>query len=536
MSKHLAAAVLLAGLSIGAAAGADDLPIVPVPTEAGTERLSAGGTVRVERYEVSGATVLGTAELDAIVAPYRGRDVTWSDLAAMRDAITLAYVKRGYVSSGAVIPDQTIENGIVRVEIVEGTVGKINVETDGRYRTSTLAHRLERVASGPANVPAIETELKLLQQDERIRSVNARLLPGETRGSSLLDVKVAERRPWAVALDLGNDGVPSVGSERARLSGSFAGLAGIGDRLHGSVAATDGSYEGDLGYDLPLGSRGTSLAVYGRGSTGRIVEEPFEPLDIRSDTWTFGATVRQSLQRSPTHGWNLTFGAEMRRSESYLLGTGFSFSEGTEEGVAKITVVRLGQEWFHRTPRSALALRATESFGLDALGATVNEGNGIPDGQFVSLLLQAQWARRFSSKDALLILRLDGQASSAPLFGLEQLAVGGRASVRGYRETTLVRDQGAVGSAEMRFPIVRRGSGLVLEVGPFVDGGFATNKDRPDSGPRWIAGAGVTAHLNVGRYLLFSVDYAEALRELTLPPSPTLQDHGLYIQLTLRTP
>lgn len=533
--RWLVAAGWIAATAVGAAE-LDPLPVVPIPKEAGTESLSAGGTVRVERFEVKGATALSASEIDAIVAPYRGRQVSWSELAAMRDAITLAYVKRGYVSSGAVIPDQTIEGGVLRVDVVEGAVGKIQVQTDGRYRPSTLAHRLDRVASGPASVPAIEAELKLLQQDERIRSVHARLLPGETRGSSLLDVKVAERRPWAVALDLGNDGVPSVGSERARVSGSFANLAGIGDRLHGSVAATGGSYEGDLGYELPLGARGTSLQVYGRGSHGRIVEDPFEPLDIRSNTWTFGATARQSLQRNPAHGWALTFTGEMRRSESYLLGTGFSFSEGTEEGVAKLTVARLGQEWFHRTPRSALALRLTESIGLHALGATENDTEGVPDGRFVSLLLQAQWAKRFSSKDALLILRMDGQASSAPLFGLEQVALGGRASVRGYRETTLVRDQGASGSAEMRFPIVRRGSGLVFEMGPFVDGGFATNKDREDPGPRWIAGAGVTAHLNIGRYLSISVDYAEALRDLPLPQDPTLQDHGFYFQLTLRTP
>ena len=34
--------------------------------------------------------------------------------------LTLAYIERGYVTSGAVIPDQTIEDGVILIEVIEG--------------------------------------------------------------------------------------------------------------------------------------------------------------------------------------------------------------------------------------------------------------------------------------------------------------------------------------------------------------------------------------------------------------------------------
>lgn len=518
------------------AAAGDSLPPVEIPETPGTGRLAAGRTVRVERYDVVGATVLSPAEIETLAAPYRGREVGWSDLEALRDAITLAYVSRGYVSSGAVIPDQSIENGVVRVEVVEGKLEAITIETDGRYRPGALRRRLDGAAEGPVNVPRIENELKLLQQDERIRTVNAKLLPGSAQGTSRLDVNVSERSPFALSLELGNLGVPAVGSERGRLVASYANLTGIGDRLYGTFAGSEGQTEGDVGYEIPLGSGGTSLALSGRSSRGLVVEEPFDPLDIRSRTWTYGATIRHAFRSDAHQGLDLTFTGEIRRSESFLLGTGFSFSEGTEDGVAKISVLRVAQEWFHRTPRSVFVIRATESAGVDAFDATVHGGTDIPDGKFLTLMLQAQWARRFSSRDALLVLRLDGQLSDSALFGLEQFALGGRSSVRGYRETTLVRDQGAAFSAEARWPVLRRGAGTLLEIGPFLDGGVATNQDREDFGPRWIAGAGVTARLNLGRFFRLELDWAEALRDLPLPEAPTLQDRGVYLQLIVRTP
>lgn len=526
----------LPGFAAADPAAPETLPPLPIPETPGTEALAGERKILVQRYAIEGATVLSATDLAALTAPYEGREVTWADLAALRDKITLAYVQRGYVSSGAVIPDQTIADGIVRLQVVEGTLAGVEVKTDGRYRPSVLQQRIAGAAEGPVNVDRMEEGLQALQRDPNIRAVNAQLTPTDERGRARLLVDVRERRPWELALDLDNYAVPAVGSERARLSGRAVNLAGRGDALWGSLGVTRGLREGDLGYTLPLGTGRNSLTVAARASRGDLVEAPFDDLDVYSTSTTYGATWNYAMVDDAKRGLDLSVIGEVRRSESFLLGSGFSFTEGPEQGVSKVTALRAAQQGSLRGRRQVFVARTTLSVGLDALDATHHDGPAVPDGQFVSFLLQTQWARRLTARDALLILRLDGQLASDPLLGLEQFAVGGHGSVRGYRENTLVRDQGAVASAELRVPLMRRGSRPLLEAGPFVDGGWAGNKDRPDNGPTTIAGAGLAARLHLGPAVRLDVAWAEALKDVGTPADPTLQDRGVYFNLTLRTP
>ena len=119
------------------------------------------------------------------------------------------------------------------------------------------------------------------------------------------------------------------------------------------------------------------------------------------------------------------------------------------------------------------------SFGLDAFGATVNQ-TGLPDGIFFAWLGQFQWVQRFSQfswvqglgqypwvqrlglLDSYAIFRSSFQYSDAPLLSLEQVSIGGRYSVRGYRENTMLRDRAALSSLEMRVPVIKIPPGLII--------------------------------------------------------------------------
>jgi len=82
--------------------------------------------------------------------------------------------------------------------------------------------------------------------------------------------------------------------------------------------------------------------------------------------------------------------------------------------------------------------------------------------------------RRLTDWGLQALTRLDVQLASAPLLPLEQIAVGGRYSVRGYRENQLVRDNGVIGSVEARVPVVRNVSWAdVVELASFMDAGTA---------------------------------------------------------------
>jgi len=104
------------------------------------------------------------------------------------------------------------------------------------------------------------------------------------------------------------------------------------------------------------------------------------------------------------------------------------------------------------------------------LNATIKDAE--PDGRFFAWRGQTQYVRLLAP-DTLFIFRTDAQLTPNPLVSLEQIGIGGARSVRGYRQDTLLTDNGIFVSAEARFPIFRvRKVGGVLQVTPFVDFGY----------------------------------------------------------------
>jgi hemolysin activation/secretion protein len=208
-----------------------------------------------------------------------------------------------------------------------------------------------------------------------------------------------------------------------------------------------------------------------------VVEDIFAPLDIESQSQIFSITLRHPVYRTPRQELALSLTGEHLRSETELLGEPFSFSPGTQDGEAIDTAGRFAVEWFQRTAEQVLAVRSRFSLGFDALGATINADSDVPDGRFFKWLGQFQWGRRFKWWNSQLFFRLDTQLTTEPLLPLEQMAIGGRFSVRGYRENTMVRDHGLIVSLEGRIPLVenRRWAEFVQLV-PFVDFGRGWNR------------------------------------------------------------
>ena len=168
------------------------LPPAPVP-----ERRGPMPTVKVyvREIRVLGSTVFTPQELAQVTDPYRNREITSEDMESLRLALTLLYVKHGYSTSGALVPDQAITDGVLTLQIIEGTLSRINVEDNYWFSSRYFTSRLKRDAGPPVNVHALQQRLQLFQTDPRIERINAELKPGETRGESVLNVRVAERRP-----------------------------------------------------------------------------------------------------------------------------------------------------------------------------------------------------------------------------------------------------------------------------------------------------------------------------------------------------
>jgi hemolysin activation/secretion protein len=493
----------------------------------------------VQRVEFEGNRALGDPELQAVAAPYLQRALSADDLVQLRDEITGSYVSRGYVTSGAVIPDQRVTDGVLRVRIVEGVLSEVTVQGTRRLRANWVRVRLEGATRGIVNVRKLERALRLLQQEDSIAEIHARLRPGEEPGQSELQVEILEGRMRELRLRVSNEESPSIGEEAAELAFTQLNLLGRNDALELALGSSEGLGEWKIRYTLPLLASGLELEMRAERSKSDVVEEPFEVLDIESESITYSATLRAPIWRDPAH--QLWFGltGEIRRSESFVLGERFSFSPGPEDGVSKLSVLRLVQEWTSRGRNQVMAARSTFSFGLELFGATdfpsSRAGSGVPDGTFAAWLGQVQWLRRLPERyrGAQIVTRADVQLTRDPLLSLERFSLGGHGSVRGYRENTLVRDNAVVASLELRYPLIRSALGRdVLQVAPFFDIGRAWN-ETDNRGPRTLASLGIGLRYEPADRLSLSLYWGGRLRDVPRADDG-LQRYGLHFRATTR--
>lgn len=517
------------------------LPVPPAPAREPAGALVQG--VFARRFVVTGSTVFTEEELARLTAPYLNRAVTMADLESLRRDLTLHYVTRGYVNSGVIIPDQAVADGEITLQIVEGRLSRIDIAGNEHFSGSFLKARIARGAQVPLNITPLQERLQFLQQDARIQRIHAELRPGGRPGEGELKVKVEEKPPFSVWLAFNNYQSPSVGAERGLVTLAHQNLTGHGDVL----SLTYGYSEGlnpliDTSYAVPVNAYDTTLLFRYRKNDAKVVDRVFGPLDIVSKSEGFEFGLRQPVYRTLNHELAIALSGEYVHTESSLSGEPMSFSPGVENGESTVAPLRFAQEWTYRTKRQVIAARSRFSFGLDALGATVHDrqNNTNPDGRFFAWLGQLQWARVLEVWDIQLLSRLDLQRASHSLLPAEQMGVGGRYTVRGYRENLLVRDQALIASLEARVPLLQNERWAeYFQVGPFLDYGRGTNVNIPTSGPNDIASIGLGLRWGAAPFKLpfglkteAEIFWGHRLRTVNMP-SEDLQDDGIHYQFAV---
>jgi hemolysin activation/secretion protein len=455
--------------------------------------------VLAREIRVLGSTVFTPEQLGAVTAPYTNREVTAEVLEALRMALTRLYVDRGYVSSGAILPDQTVSEGVITYRVIEGRLTGTAIEGNRWLRTRYYEQRFALAGRPPLDVNSLQERLQLLLEDPRIERLNAELKPGVSPGEAQLDVRVEERFPLRLWFDFDNYQAPSVGAQRGIATIEHQSLTGNADTLTLSYGRSEGLDPLlDLRYAIPLTARDTTLAIDYRRNDLTVVEDPFAPLDIQSDSQIYTVSLWQPVYRTPSTLVALELTGERSSLETSVLGVPFSLEPGAVEGESVVSVLRFAQEFVQRTRSQVIAARSRFSFGLDALDSTIHDDDDLPDSRFFAWLGQFQWVRwldalkRIGVPETQLLLRSDLQLTDQPLLTLEQIALGGRYTVRGYPQNTLVRDNAFLASLEARIPMVRNKRWAdYLELAPFFDYGNGWNTDRSTPDPRDLSGVGI---------------------------------------------
>jgi hemolysin activation/secretion protein len=505
--------------------------------------LASAKTNIVREFRFAGNRAFSDADLGRVVQTYTNRPLTSLDLESARVALTLWYVNHGYVNSGAVIEDPAVKEGVFTFKIVEGRLTDIRIQGNRWIWTGFYARRLRANGGDPLNANDVRNTLQIWREDYPIEQVNAEIQPGALPGEAIMNVNLKEKFPYHVGLQYANDKPPSTGPEQLTALVRADSLTGNADPLtfdYGIVRSAGDGMSGpqllgldDLsaGYSFPFTARDTALGVQYSRSSASVLEAEFAQLDIRSEMESYGVSISQPLYRTPTREFSLTLTGERRSSQTYLLGIPYSFSPGAVEGKAVDSALRLSGQFVDRDTKHVFAARATLNVGLDVLDATRNATG--PDGRFVSVIGQVQYLRRFWNTRNELLLKVAGQYTEDPLLPMEQLAIGGASTVRGYRENTMIRDKGVMATAEFHIPLWNdRAQSPIIQLVPFVDWGLGKNNDNIPVQFDDIGSLGVGIILNPCKNVAASLYYGYPLRDVNYL-NHDLQDIGIHFRLTV---
>jgi len=490
-----------------------------------------------------------------------GRPVPLDRLLALTQLVNLAFVKNGYVNSGALLAGTPpTDGGVLTVRLVYGRAASAQGRAGPQVRFAERGRgglsedyvraRLPAAQAVPFNAVRLEEEFRRLAQDPAVGTLDADLVPGAAPGEASLDVVVDSASRYDLYAGVANSRSPAIGGERYAVGGAVRNVLVAGDLVSGEAGVTGGRGDGALAYQAPMGSPSTLFHLRGGYDRAAVVESVLRPLGIRSTDWFIEGGLGWRVFDTPLapaaaggglkNAQSLTLGVRLahREQRTWLLGRRFSFSPGSVDGLSRYTAARLTADYVRRGVEEVLAISAV---GAQGLGGTRYDAAGPldPSRDFRTLLAQASYARRLNDR---LELRLRGAAQWAdgPLYTGERFSLGGENTVRGYRENLLLADEGAFASVELARAISLGGGRAAprrmdwgsFSLSVFADAGVARNRKAPD--PDSLASVGVSLAWTPSEALFARVTYGKALDHASLEGRRDLQDHGVGFRMTLR--
>ncbi len=402
----------------------------------------------IREYRVEGARQINQLEVEQAVNPFLGPGRTAGDVEQARAALEKAYHDKGFQTVAVGIPAQDPRRGVIRLEVVEGQVGRLRVNGARYYLPSAIKREVPSLAEGQVpDMNRVTREIVGLnrQADRRVTPV---LRPGVAPGTVDIDLNVEDKLPLHGSLELNNR--YSANTTELRLNGSlsYGNLFQLGHTAGLSFQlAPENPADAKVlsGYYLARVSDGVSLMLQGTKQNSDVSTLGGAAVGGRGEI--VGLRALYDLPSTARFYQNFNFGIDYK-----------DFAEDLHIGADTISspiqyyplTANYGASWL--AERGFTEWNNSLNFHLRGLGSGgldySNKRYGA-DGSYV--YLRSDLAHTHDLPGGGQVFgKIQGQLASQPLINGEQFAGGGLGTARGYLEATALGDNGLFGSVELR--------------------------------------------------------------------------------------
>ena len=415
-----------------------------------------GPTFDVEAYDVDGNSLLDPLSIEKAVYPHLGPGRTKADIDGARQALEDAYHGRGFDSVVVDIPPQTVADHVVRLHVVETTVGRLRVTGTRFYSIEDVKKRTSALTEGAIpNFHEAQTEIAELNRTAG-RQVTPLVRQGVIPGTVDVDLKVTEQQPAHASLELTNDHAVDTSPLRLTANFHYDNLWQRGHTASFSYAVApqdrDQSEVFAGSYLAPVPNSRWNLLVYGYHSNSNVATIG----DVAVLGKGYAVGVRGIAQLPPIGAVteSLSLGLDFKHFNQ-LIAVGSGKTPPTQSA---INYWPLNVVYSLQLDRAASSTHA--SFGVtaglhggDAADAVFDHNRAYARSDFIHANVDLEHTQNLPLGMAA-NLRLSGQITNQALVSGEQFSAGGLNSVRGYRQSAAVGDNGVFGSVELRSPLI----------------------------------------------------------------------------------
>lgn len=405
----------------------------------------------VRQLRVEGNTVFHSATLQALLAPMQDKRLTLPQIAEGIEAITTYYRAAGYPLARTIIPAQTIEDGVVRVQVIEANWGQVELRNNSAVKDPVLLRMLSNLEKGSViRLDALERATLLLSDLPGVVP-RALLRAGQEVGSSDMVVEAQPGAPWNASVSADNFGSRYTGVARTNANVQWNNPLGRGDSLGlNSLNSESGGLDYvRVAYELPVWRPGVQVGVDSSGMNYRLGDTAASLL-ASGKANTSSVWLRSALVRSPRANLNARLGFSNNVLQDHVDSTGVKTDRTVNVWSLEFSGERQ-DDWLAGGKNTlGLALYGGQVGFDDAEAAALDASTANTAGGFG----RATWS--LNRNQALgagvsAVLSMNGQWAQKNLDSGQKFSIGGATSVRAYRSAVLSGDSGAFGSLELRY-------------------------------------------------------------------------------------
>ena len=444
-----------------------------VDPPAGVQKDAVGFTIK--EFVVEGSTLLPQDKINEIVGKYKGSGKQMADLEQARAELEKSYQALGFPTVLVTIPEQTIDGGTVRMQVIEGRLLEIKVSGNEYYPRYQILEKLPSLRTGNL----IEEKVLLKEIDAVNVNPDLKVTPvlkaGSEPGMVDLELKVKDRLPMHAKLTADNKGPRTTPANRITAEVSYSNLWQADHTLSLQTTQTPTEWGAvqayGFSYVAPISGPQHIVAIYASKVlsnsvlAGNTLAVSPGNINVAGNATIAGFRYIFPILQGGMTAHSITFGADYKRLEKTEATFPGALGTATVLSLIQYTPVSLAYSVVRPDPFGVFDFSVTakgywpvipggkkEDFAGDPNDPFEKPGNRHGStGKFY--VLQSALNRNQPLPYGFhLALHADGQWASEPLVPAEQYFAGGADSVRGYFANESIGDHAVRGRAELYTP------------------------------------------------------------------------------------